>query len=295
MRVFLTGASGFVGSAVTRHLTAAGHHVTGMARSDASAEALEAAGAAVHRGDLNEPETLTAGAKAADAVIHTAFIHDFANFAASIEVDRRAIETLCTALAGSNKPFIMTSGIGLLPQGRLVTEDDGPATTGHAAARGAAETLALGFIERGVRVGIVRLPPSVHGEGDHGFIASLTEIARRQGASGYVGTGDNRWPAVHREDAARAYVLALERGEAGQRHHAVGEQGIAFRAIATAIGKKIGVPAVSVAPDAAPRHFGWMAGFAQFDVPASNALTSQRLGWEPTGPSLLDDITSHYG
>lgn len=290
MHVFVTGASGFVGSAVTRHLINAGHRVTGFARSDGAAAAIEAAGAAVLRGDLSDPDGLSAGAGAADAVVHTAFIHDFANFAASVEVEKRAIEALGSALAGTDKPFIMTSGIGLLASGHVATESDGPATTGHGALRGATETLALTFVERGVRVGIVRLPASVHGDGDHGFVPALIDFARKAGRSVYVGGGGNRWPAVHREDAARLYVLALEKGGAGLRHHAVGEEGIPFRALAEAIGSGLGVPTASVAKEEAHDHFGWMTHFAQFDVPASAELTQQRLGWQPTGPSLFEDL-----
>ena len=225
MRVFVTGATGFVGSAVAARLMEAGHVVTGLARSDRSAAALEASGIGVLRGDLTDLASLARGAGDAEAVIHTAFIHDFlqgvGNFATSIEVDRQAVATLASALADGGRTLIMTSGTAVLPHGEKRTDDDAPATEGHAAGRGGTETQALGFADRGVRVMIMRLPPSVHGDGDHGFVPMLIDAARRRGVSGYIGAGDNRWAAVHRDDVARAYGLALERGEAGARYHAV--------------------------------------------------------------------------
>lgn len=290
MRVFVTGATGFVGSAVVRELIAGGHRVSGLARSDRAAAALTAARAEVVPGDLADPEGLAAAAAAADATIHTAFIHDFANFPASVEADQRAIAAIGGALKGSGRPFLVTSAIGLLPQGTLATETTAVATQGHAALRGRSETLALSFLPLGVAVQIVRLPPSVHGAGDHGFVPMLIDLARRRGLSGFVGAGDNRWPAVHRDDAARAYVLALESGGVGSAVHAVGETGVPFRALAEAIGAGLGLPAGSVPESGAAEHFGWMAGFARMDLPASSALTRERLGWTPTGPGLLADL-----
>jgi nucleoside-diphosphate-sugar epimerase len=291
MRVFVTGASGFVGSAVVRQLIGAGHQVTGLARSDRSADAVEAMGAAVLRGDLADLDSLAAGAKAADGVIHCGFIHDFANFAASVEVDRHAIEALGAALAGSGRPFIVTSGIGLVAGGGIRTEEDGAATQGHVALRGASEALALAWARQDVRVCLIRLPPTVHGDGDHGFVPMIIEMARKRGASAYVDRGENRWSAVHREDAARAYLLALERGGAGARYHAVGEEGIFFRDIAAAIGRGLDVPVTSVSREEAAGHFGWMANFAGMDMSASSRLTGERLGWHPTGRGLMEDLT----
>jgi nucleoside-diphosphate-sugar epimerase len=291
MHVFVTGATGFVGSAVVRQLIAAGHRTTGLARSDQSAAALEAAGAAVLRGDLRDTASLTEGATASDAVIHTAFIHDFSNFAESVEVEKQALDTLGTALAGSGKPFLMTSGTGLLA-GERVSEETPAASEGHAALRGATETLALGFADRGVRVGIIRLPFSVHGRGDHGFVPALIGIARAKGLSGYIDAGDNLWPAVHRDDAALLYRLALEAGVPMPRYHAVGEEGMPFREIATAIGRGLGLPVKSIPRSEAAEHFGWMGAFAGLGASASSATTRERLGWRPTGPGLIEDIAT---
>ena len=291
MRVFMTGGSGFVGSAVTRQLIERGHTVTGLARSDASAAALEATGAAVLRGDLKDLDALAAGARSAEGVIHCGFIHDFTNFAASVETDRYAITALGEALAGTGRPFLVTSGIGLLPQGRLLTEDDDAVTAGPAALRGASDRLALEFVARDVRVGLIRLPPSVHGDGDHGLVPIFIGFARKAGVAAYVGSGENRWSAVHRDDAAGVYVRALENGAAGARYHAVADQGSPFRDIVAVIGRKLGVPTVSISPEEAADRFGeWLGGVAQFDVPALAEVTRERLGWQPTGPSLLDDL-----
>jgi nucleoside-diphosphate-sugar epimerase len=294
MRVFITGASGFVGSAVAAKLIDDGHEVTGLARSEKSAAALEAAGVAALRGDLTDLASLTAGASAADGVIHCGFIHDFANFANSIEVDQGAIETMGAVLAGSGRPFLVTSGIGLLRQGRLGTEEDSVDDSVHRHVPRMSETASLPLAGQGVRVSVIRLPASVHGEGDHGFVPMLIDIARRTGAAAYVEAGENRWPAVAREDAARVYALALEKGVAGARYHAVGEEGIAFRDIATVIGQKLGVPVISVPRDKAAEHFGWMAIFAQMDIPASSRWTGERLGWQPTGPGLFEDMERSY-
>lgn len=285
MRVFLTGATGFVGSAVLPLLQAAGHRVLAFARSDASAARLAEAGIDVLRGDLVDPDSLSRGAEACDGVIHCAFPHDdFADRVANCAKDLGAITALGEALAGSNRPLVVTFGIGRFRDGP-VTEVDAPDPS-HPDPRAATEAVALGFAERGVRVTTVRLPPTVHGDGDHGFVPMLIAVARRTGLSGYVGDGANRWPTVHRQDAARLYVLALERGLAGTRLHAVAEEGVPTKQIAEAIGRGLGVPAGS----APSEHFGWLGGFYGLDVPASSALTRERYGWAPTGPTLIEDL-----
>jgi nucleoside-diphosphate-sugar epimerase len=293
MKVFVTGATGFIGSAVVQELLKAGHKVLGLTRSDAGAKSLIASGAEVHRGDLENLDSLRSGAANSDAVIHTAFIHDFSKFKANCEIDRHAIEALGTALAGSDRPLIVTSGTGLLSPGRLATEETvrAPDSIIPRVSEETAASVAL----RGVRASVVSLPPTVHGDGDHGFVPILINIAREKGVSAYIGDGLNRWPAVHRLDAAHLYRLVLEKGSAGARYHGVAEEGIAFRDIAEVIGRRLNIPVVAKPPEEAANHFGWFAMFARLDCPASSKLTQQRLGWRPVHSALIPDLDSeHY-
>ena len=290
MRVFVTGATGFIGTAVVSELLSAGHTVLGLARSDAGEQALKRLGAEVHRGELLDLDSLAAGARASDGVIHLAFIHDFHDYARSIEADRSAIQALARALEGTGKPFVGTSGTALLAQGRTGVETDAPPTEGHVHPRVVAEGLVLGAARRGVRASLVRLAPTVHGRGDHQFVPFLIEVARRKGVAAYIGDGSNRWPAVHRLDAARLFRLALEKGLVGSRFHGVAEEGIPMRAIAETIGQGLGVPVRGISADQAAAHFDWMAMFAGIDNPTSSALTRDALGWKPEHPGLLSDL-----
>jgi nucleoside-diphosphate-sugar epimerase len=292
MRVFVTGATGFIGTAVVRELIDAGHQVLGLARSDAGAKSLTAAGAAVHRGSLEDLESLRSGAAAADGVIHTAFIHDFTNYGPAAEADRRAIESLGKALAGSDRPLIVTSGTLLAQrQGPLATEEDAHDPSFPRKS----EEEALALTARGVRASVLRLPPSVHGNGDHGFVPQLISIAREKAASAFIGDGLNRWPAVHRLDAAHLYRLILENGSAGAKYHGVADEGVPTREIAEAIGRGMNVPVVSKSPEEAADHFGWIARFFGIDGPASSALTQNQLGWRPVQPGIIADLSAeHY-
>lgn len=290
MRVFVTGATGFVGSAVVQDLIGAGHQVLGLARSDTAAAALAAAGAEVHRGDLEDLDSLRSGAASADGVIHLGFIHDFSRFQEVCDVDRRVTETIGDALAGSGRPFVITSGTGMGTPGpgQPATEDHFDPS--HPNPRTASELAADAAAARGVRVTVVRLP-QVHDRFKQGLVTYAIAVAREKGISAYIGDGLNRWPAVHRLDAAPVYRLALEKGPARARYHAVAEEGVPARAIAEAIGRGLRVPVVALAPEEAPGHFGWLALFAGMDMPASSALTQERLGWRPTEkPGLIDDL-----
>lgn len=289
MRVFVTGATGFIGTAVVKELLNAGHQVLGLARSEASAQKLINAGAEIHRGDLEDLDSLRSGAAQSDGVIHAGFIHDFTRFPEVCEVDKVAIETIGQVLAGSNRPFIVTSGTALVNPGKLATEDIKPPL--NPAWPRVSEHAADAVAEKGVRAAAIRLSPSVHGEDDqHGFIPILVNIAREKGVSAYIGDGLNRWNAVHRLDAALLFRLALENATPGARFHACAEESITLKTIAEAIGKQLNIPVVSVAPEAAAEHFGWFSHMAAIDCPTSSKWTQEQLNWHPTHNTLLADI-----
>jgi nucleoside-diphosphate-sugar epimerase len=292
MRIFVTGATGFVGSAIVQELRSAGHEVLGLARSDRAAEKIASLGAEVHRGSLEDVESLRRGVADADGVIHTGFNHDFSRFLENCRIDRRAILAMGEELAGSTRPILVTSGLAFIaPPGRLATEEDEPWASVGSYPR-ASEAAAAELLARGVRVAIMRLPPSVHGEGDHGFVPALISIARERGVSAYMGDGLNAWSGVHRLDAARAFRLALGHVNPGRRFHVVGEAGVAFKDIASTIARQLDVPLISVPSDRSPAHFGWLALFAAMDMAASSARTRALLQWKPMHPGLLDDIGS---
>ncbi|WP_407569080.1 SDR family oxidoreductase [Deinococcus altitudinis] len=293
MRIFVTGASGFIGSAVVSELLAAGHSVLGLARSDASAAALTAAGAEVHRGTLDDPASLRSGAEATEGVVHMAYNHDFSQMAAAAQTDLRAVQTFGEVLRGTGHPLLIASGVLGLASGRAATEHDDSGRMPHPRSQSAQATLALA--EQGVRSAVVRFAPTVHGEGDHGFVHTLIEIARQRGVSAYIGDGGNHWPAVHRLDAANLVRLATETVPAGSVLHAVAEEGIEARTIAEAIGRHLNLPVVSVTADEAGEHFGWIARFFALDGLASSAHTRELLHWQPTHAGLIEDLDrGHY-
>ncbi|MDT0435519.1 MULTISPECIES: SDR family oxidoreductase [Streptomyces] len=299
MRIFVTGASGWIGSALVPELIDAGHQVVGLARSEASAAALTEAGAEVVRGTVDDLDVLRTAATGSDAVIHLAFKHDIAfsgDFQGASDADRRAVDTFGEALAGTDRPFVIASGVAGLKSGQLATEQDMPETTGSPVAGRAATSMAvLDLASRGVRSSVVRLSPTCHGDGDNGFMAALVAIAREKGLSGYLGDGANRWPAVHRLDAARLFRLAVEKAPAGSVLHGTAEEGVPIREVAEVIGRHLDVPVASVSADDAAGHFGWMAGFVGLDAPVSSARTRELLDWHPTGPGLLEDLEKgHY-
>jgi nucleoside-diphosphate-sugar epimerase len=286
MRVFLTGATGFIGSAVAAELIDAGHTVLGVARTEEGARTLASRGVEPHRGDLTDHDSFISGARACDAVIQCAFIHDFSRFAENIEIEKNTLTAMLDALAGSGKPFIATSGVAMLAPGRIATEDDTPQRHG----RGETEALVREGAGRGLKTAVIRLPPITHASGDGGFLPMLVEVAREKGVAAYISDGANRWPAGHRLDAAHLYRLALEKGEPGAAYHAVGDEGVPAREIAAAIGRRLGLKTASVSAEDAIGHFGWLGVFAGVDMPASSELTQQRLDWRPTHARLLEDI-----
>lgn len=288
MRVFITGATGFIGLPVSRQLIAAGHKVLGLARSDEGATLLSSAGAEVHRGSLDDLDSLRSGAEGADAVIHTAFIHDFSKFQENCEIDRKAIEAMGAVLAGSDRPFIVTSGTGgLAAPGRLATEEDVPPA--NSPLPRVSEQTAMALLDKGVSSAVMRLP-QVHDPLKQGLVTYAIAIAREKGLSAYIGDGSNRWPAAHVSDVAQLYRLALEQHQAGAKYHAVAEEGVSMRDIAESLGRGLNLPVKSLSQEEAQAHFGWLALFASHDLPASGTLTRKTLGWNPTGPGLLADL-----
>ena len=290
MKVFVTGASGFIGSAIVKELLATGHEVTGLARSDESAKAIRDAGAQVSKGSLDDPDSLKRGASASDGVIHTAFIHDFSQYAKAAEADRAAIEAMGKALAGTDRPLIVTGGIlGLEKENGFITENMAAPPFPRAS-----ETTALALADNGVNASVIRLPPSVHDKGDKGFIPVIINAARSKGVAAYVGDGNNRWPAVHRLDAAHLFCLALEKAAKGSRYNAIGDEGISVREIVETIGKCLNLPVESISPDEAPGYFEWMSRFITFDSPATAYKTQEQLGWQPAHIGLIEDMKERY-
>ena len=290
MRVFLTGATGFIGSAIVRELLGAGHQVLGLARNDAAAGKLAQASVEAHRGDLSDPASLAAGAQTCDGVIHTAFGHDFSKYLEAGETDRRAIEAMVQAMEGSGKPLVITSVTVIVAPGTQATEVDPALPDSPSGIRAPSEQAVLAAARRGVRGVVLRLPPTVHGEGDHGFVPALIGVARRTGISAFVGDGSNRWPAVHRLDAALLFRLAVETATAGTRLHGAAEEGIPMREIAEAIGQGLGLPVCSLGTDEADAHFDWLARFVPIDNPTSSAITRSAVGWTPRQAGLLADM-----
>ncbi|WP_077920551.1 SDR family oxidoreductase [Spirosoma sp. 209] len=295
MRVFLTGATGYIGSAIVQELLGAGHQVLGLARSEQTAQTLRTTGADAHIGSLDDLDSLRRGAMAADGVIHTAFVHDFAAYAMAGEIDRQAVAALGSALAGSGRPLVITSGITVLTPGRVATEIDAPDSNAPSAPRIPSELLIQSLAGQGVRSSVVRLPPSVHGEGDYAFVPTLIRIARDKGVSAYVGDGSSRWSAVHRLDAARLFRLALEKGTAGGVYHGVSDEGVPVRELAEVIGHHLNIPTTTITSEEATEHFGWISAFFSVDCPASSTLTQQQLDWQPTHATVLADLKQgHY-
>ncbi|MDX3849404.1 SDR family oxidoreductase [Streptomyces sp. AK02-01A] len=293
MRVFVTGATGFIGSAVVRELLGAGHQVLGLARSDAAEAALKEVGVEAYRGDLNDVDGLRAAAGVTDGVIHTGFNHD--DMPGALRTELAALAAFGDALEGSGRPLVISSATGVLTPGRLGTETDGPDPAAPGAHRGEAERAALALADRGVRVSAIRLSASVHGAGDHGFVPNLIGLARDKGVSAHPGDGANRWPAVHRLDAARLYRKALESADAGAVLHAAAEEGVPLRAVAEVVGRRLGVPVVSLGEEEAAAHFGWILRFARNDNPTSSTATRERYDWHPQEPGLLADLDQdHY-
>jgi len=292
MRVFVTGATGFIGSLIVQDLITAGHQVLGLTRSEEGAKFLRDAGAQVHHGNIEDLDSIRAGAAASDGVIHCAFNHDFSKFVANCENDRKVIETLGSELRGSNRPLVVTSGTAIAgAAGRISTEDDPPVPS-SVIPRGASEEAADAAASRGVRVSVIRLP-QVHDREKQGLVTYAIQMAREKGVSAYIGNGRNRWAAVHRNDVAALYRLALEKGTSGARYNAVAEEGVAMRDIAESIGRGLKIPVVSITPEKAPEYFGWLAHFASLDMPSSSALTEQRLGWHPTNqPTMIEDLNN---